>query len=542
MDETFFNSINLPNIPPHVLQLKVAMECYITRNLSPKDNLLNNTPVKIKAMSRKLVTVELMETKEIFFIPRITFNLQLGQIRGIRKQFPLRPAYVKTFNRSQGTTMDKCAVDLREQPFSHGQLYVALSRVRSNKDILLLIKESKTGVAKTTNIVYEELLDKTDIQEAEKQFQKSYNIGQQLLQNDKKILRAGDTTSSTYNKSSSTTTLVVQQSSSTPNLTFNNQDIPGVIFQSTIELLGPKWRSNSCAFDTAFMCFMHMYKNGSTAWQTLFDSSQDQTSPIIHDLLKIGLTVGTTKQMNRLRNQFRARLEIIDPQSFAQTGPSTSMSAITEQIYNINRATGRIIVPCIRCNTCKHVEEVQNICNKVIPIVWLQSVWDHNSKRLNLQTTTSTPFSNWLRLLMVPNEDIILLDSYSKQCTQKDCYGIMHIIDGRITNPLPFLFFEIGAELKPIPIPTRILSIEGITGQNYKYVLSAIGYYDTIHFVSKLFTKNDSFYYDGMTNNGIARKIQAESINDATSLDLEKLITFNQFKQHIYFYQLSDPI
>jgi len=36
-----------------------------------------------------------------------------------------------TINKSQEQTFDKIAIDLRKNIFSHGQLYVAFSRVRS---------------------------------------------------------------------------------------------------------------------------------------------------------------------------------------------------------------------------------------------------------------------------------------------------------------------------------------------------------------------------------------------------------------------------
>ena len=59
----------------------------------------------------------------------------------IRKQFPLRLAYATTFNSCQGLTLAKTAVDLRIDPFAHGQLYTALSRVRHRNDSLLIFSE-----------------------------------------------------------------------------------------------------------------------------------------------------------------------------------------------------------------------------------------------------------------------------------------------------------------------------------------------------------------------------------------------------------------
>ena len=55
-----------------------------------------------------------------------------------RKQYPLRLACAMTVNRSQGQTLDKVCLDLRAPPFSHGQLYVALSRVRKKGNLIIL--------------------------------------------------------------------------------------------------------------------------------------------------------------------------------------------------------------------------------------------------------------------------------------------------------------------------------------------------------------------------------------------------------------------
>ena len=55
-----------------------------------------------------------------------------------RKQYPLRLAYAMTVNRSQGQTLDHVCLDLRAPPFSHGQLYVALSRVRKKGNLIIL--------------------------------------------------------------------------------------------------------------------------------------------------------------------------------------------------------------------------------------------------------------------------------------------------------------------------------------------------------------------------------------------------------------------
>ena len=159
----FFNQINFPNVPPHELKLKVGMECYIVRNLSPEEGILNNTQVKVIHITKNLLQLRHLENGKIFFIPRITFSMVLKR-KGIklnRKQFPIRAGYVKTFNRSQGATLDRTGPDLRTECFCHGQLAVAISRVRTREDVLILTTQDKLDVynrAITTNVVYAELL------------------------------------------------------------------------------------------------------------------------------------------------------------------------------------------------------------------------------------------------------------------------------------------------------------------------------------------------------------------------------------------------
>ena len=43
-------------------------------------------------------------------------------------QFPVKLAYVMTFQRAQGQSLDKCGILLNRSIWTHGQLYVAMSR------------------------------------------------------------------------------------------------------------------------------------------------------------------------------------------------------------------------------------------------------------------------------------------------------------------------------------------------------------------------------------------------------------------------------
>ena len=52
-------------------------------------------------------------------------------------QFPIKLAWAVTAHKSQGQTLEKCAIDIGEKAFAHGSLYVALSRVKSLNNVML---------------------------------------------------------------------------------------------------------------------------------------------------------------------------------------------------------------------------------------------------------------------------------------------------------------------------------------------------------------------------------------------------------------------
>ena len=71
-----------------------------------------------------------------------------------------------TINKAQEQTLDFVGIYLREPVFSHGQLYVALSRARSASQVKLLIKPpffDKSRINQTKNIVYREVLEASQL-------------------------------------------------------------------------------------------------------------------------------------------------------------------------------------------------------------------------------------------------------------------------------------------------------------------------------------------------------------------------------------------
>ena len=63
-----------------------------------------------------------------------------------------------TINKSQGQSVKHVGIDLRAPVFTHGQLYVALSRCTSSQRVKVLLEESMLESFKTPNIVFPEVL------------------------------------------------------------------------------------------------------------------------------------------------------------------------------------------------------------------------------------------------------------------------------------------------------------------------------------------------------------------------------------------------
>lgn len=76
------------------------------------------------------------------------------------KQFPISVCYAMTVNKNQSQTVKNVGLYLPQTVFSHGQIYVAVSRVTSPTGLkIVCIDEDETCVGHTKNIVYKEIFD-----------------------------------------------------------------------------------------------------------------------------------------------------------------------------------------------------------------------------------------------------------------------------------------------------------------------------------------------------------------------------------------------
>ena len=152
------HSITPSGYPLALLKLKIGCPVIILRNLQPLQGIVNGTRGIVTRICRRVLEIRLPSgthaliprVKLISVDPEVPYHHQ-------RLQFPVALAFAMTINKAQGQSFDTVGVDLRNSVFTHGQLYVALSRARSVHSIKCLV-DVKTSRRHTTNIVFKEVI------------------------------------------------------------------------------------------------------------------------------------------------------------------------------------------------------------------------------------------------------------------------------------------------------------------------------------------------------------------------------------------------
>ena len=121
----------------------------LTRNLDPQNGHVNGARYIVLELKKKIIHARLAtgahKGKEIL-IPRIKFHPKDRKLpmEMERVQFPIRLCFGITANKSQGQTYKRVGINLSNaEMFSHGQLYVALSRVGSAKAVSIFKPKGK---------------------------------------------------------------------------------------------------------------------------------------------------------------------------------------------------------------------------------------------------------------------------------------------------------------------------------------------------------------------------------------------------------------
>ena len=127
------------------LRLKVDAQVLMIKN-NPDKWWVNGSIGEVVELRKNLIKVcikgEVYEvTPQVWEKIRYKYDSTkkkiVEEVVGSFRQYPIKLAWAITIHKSQGLTFDKLVIDLDHGAFTHGQVYVALSRCRSFEGIVL---------------------------------------------------------------------------------------------------------------------------------------------------------------------------------------------------------------------------------------------------------------------------------------------------------------------------------------------------------------------------------------------------------------------
>jgi PIF1-like helicase/Helicase len=157
------NSLRCSGVPNHMLKLKVGCPIMLLRNLDRSMGLCNGSRLIVTKLGKHVVEAKIITGDKIgekVLIPRTIMTPSNSSLpfKFQRRQFPICVSFAMTINKSQGQSLSSVGLYLSRPVFTHGQLYVAISRVKRRKGLKIIICDKDGNIFnKTTNVVFKEV-------------------------------------------------------------------------------------------------------------------------------------------------------------------------------------------------------------------------------------------------------------------------------------------------------------------------------------------------------------------------------------------------
>lgn len=147
--------VKLLGVSNHQTCVKSRCPILLLRNIDQSNVLCNRTRPQVVRLRRTSIQVQIINGTHFgkkFIIPRLKITLSNKRLplKIVKKQFPLSMSFAMTINKCQGQSLSKVDFYLPRPVFTHGQLCVDVSHVKSKEGLKVGVCDADGNLSNTT--------------------------------------------------------------------------------------------------------------------------------------------------------------------------------------------------------------------------------------------------------------------------------------------------------------------------------------------------------------------------------------------------------